>query len=846
MERICDRELSNFIMISKCGLCAPDVDCFGTLERILPPRHEHVVCSFEPLDGDNFKCQVRLKVSREEEAKNWLEDFKIGTDSTTWKVARTYPDAGKFNTFRVDLRCHHNTRYTSTRGKVTKNTSCPASVFIVLKRFMKHSRSKDSHLEEGLLFIVTLNYAHNHPLSCADALRRNDVSEATEEKLRSLFEHGHTPRSALDLLKYDLQEEHGDNYIYASADRSICPDVQFCYRLYAKIFRKRYGAASGDEMYVELERKVHEFNEEQGQLCAKIEVTPESQTIVAICTPLMKRVHENIKNSGEMIFVDSSGNCDRHDSRIFVVIVLTHSCAGDLPLGMIIMTSESMPTIQAGFSLLQSILPERAFFGRGAMGPQVVMTHDCKALRQGLHAVYPQSALILCVFHLMQALWRWLWDVHNQIRKRDRPYLLNISKELIYANSSLELETRFQQIQEDKVASRYPKFKEHVADIFARRDAWALCLHQTANLLLRGNVSNNFVESAMRVIKEKVFNRLKAFNVTQLFHFLVTRFTAYYERRLVDVSNNRLTNPAQSKYTGNVKDVNVDAIAKETDSTYTVPSAHSEDVYHVNTNLQTCTCPKGESGGPCKHQYAVVKKFNVTNTNFLPTITPHLRKLLYTIATGRDDVPNEWFANLHPAEQAKFPLDADEMMVVSTSHDPQIERLDSLSLQRDLDNNFLHRGKNTRSKSLSTKLEDMFQTLRFKLQEDKESFHTPLTKFVERFEQITTDSALVSALSTFGKYNGHALSKKSRHVSQRAMLTSTKIGVQPTAVSRRKTAVGGRLDLITGRLVKGTQNEHGYARQKGSVKRGVLPRSQRPAPHFPSQCVERNVALGRH
>ncbi|XP_071500591.1 uncharacterized protein [Diadema antillarum] len=703
---------------------------------------------------------------------------------------------------------------------------------------MKHSRSKDSHLEEGLLFIVTLNYAHNHPLSCADALRRNDVSEATKEKLRSLFEHGHSPSSALDLLKYDLQEEHGDNYIYASADRSICPDIQFCYRLYAKIFRKQYGAASGDEMYVDLERKIHEFNEEQGQICAKLEVTPESQTIVAICTPLMKRVHENFKNSGEMIFVDSSGNCDHHNSRIFVV--LTHSSAGGLPLGMIIMTSESMPTIQAGFSLLQSILPERAFFGRGAMGPQVVMTDDFKALRQGLHAVYPQSSLILCVFHLMQALRRWLWDAHNQIRKQDRPYLLDILKRLIYADSSLELETRFQQILEDEVASRYQKFKEHVADIFARHDAWALCLHQTANLPLRGNVTNNFVESAMKVIMEEEFNRLKlkAFNVTQLFHFLVTRFTAYYKRRLVDVSNNRLTNPAQSKYTGNVRDVNVDAIKKETDSTYTVPSAHSEDVYHVNTNLQTCTCPKGESGGPCKHQYAVVKKFNVTNTNFLPTTTPHLRKFLYTIATGRDDVPNEWFANLHPAEQAKFPPDADEMMVASTSRDPQIERLDSLSFQRDPDNDFLHRGKNTQSKSLSIKLEDMFQTLRFKLQEDEESFHTPLTKFVERFEQITTDSALVSALSTFGKYSGDSLSKKARHFSQQAMLTSTKIGIHPTAVSRRKTAVGGRRALITGRPVKGTQNEHGYARHKGSIKRGVLPRSQRPAPHSLSQCVE--------
>ena len=165
-----------------------------------------------------------------------------------------------------------------------------------------------------------------------------------------------------------------------------------------RYLRKSMGQLLVKEMYVDLDRKVHQFNDEQGQLCAKMEVTPDQQTIVAICTPLMQRVHESFKSSGEMIFVDSSGNCDRHNSRIF--LVLTHSPAGGLPLGMLVTTSESTPTIEAAFRLLQSVLPERAFFGRGVLGPQVVMTDDCTALRQGLHAVYPEACLILCIFHL--------------------------------------------------------------------------------------------------------------------------------------------------------------------------------------------------------------------------------------------------------------------------------------------------------------------------------------------------------------------------------------------------------------------------------------------------------------
>ena len=66
----------------------------------------------------------------------------------------------------------------------------------------------------------------------------------------------------------------------------------------------------------------------------------------------------------------------------------------------------------------------------------------------------------------------------------------------------------------------------------------------------------------MRVIKEKVFQRLKAYNVTQAVHFLCTRTEDYYVRRLVDVANNRMCNPSQSKYHAGDGDVNFNNIVK--------------------------------------------------------------------------------------------------------------------------------------------------------------------------------------------------------------------------------------------------------------------------------------------
>ena len=61
-------------------------------------------------------------------------------------------------------------------------------------------------------------------------MKHRDVSEETVTKLKELFESGHSPSSAHEVIQYDLQEEYAADYILASGDRAICPDLQFCYR----------------------------------------------------------------------------------------------------------------------------------------------------------------------------------------------------------------------------------------------------------------------------------------------------------------------------------------------------------------------------------------------------------------------------------------------------------------------------------------------------------------------------------------------------------------------------------------------------------------------------------------
>ena len=59
---------------------------------------------------------------------------------------------------------------------------------------------------------------------------------------------------------------------------------------------------------------------------------------VAICTPLMDRVHENIPQACEIAFIDSTSSLDHYNISMFVIS--TSHFGGGLPLGVLITSDE--------------------------------------------------------------------------------------------------------------------------------------------------------------------------------------------------------------------------------------------------------------------------------------------------------------------------------------------------------------------------------------------------------------------------------------------------------------------------------------------------------------------------
>ena len=79
-------------------------------------------------------------------------------------------------------------------------------------------------------------------------------------------------------------------------------------------------------------------------------------------------------------------------------------------------------------------------------------------------------------------------------------------------------------------------FAEYLRRLMARKEKWA---HSHRTVL---HHTNNYVESAFRILKDTVLERTRAYNVGHLLEFLGMWMDRYYTRRFLDAANGRLSN----------------------------------------------------------------------------------------------------------------------------------------------------------------------------------------------------------------------------------------------------------------------------------------------------------------
>ena len=288
-----------------------------------------------------------------------------------------------------------------------KNTNCPFSLSL------KVSISG--------LCIIKLSFIHNHSCHSLEASTFNSIPDHVLNEINDLFLKGESATTARHLFLKQLRLSCKDDIEFhiKRSNRLYAPRKRDFFHLYEKFVKDKFGGHD-NRMFDKLEESLLIYKETHPQSRIKYQMFDgdHQPLIIAIVTPLMLRVHHKIKQSSELVFVDSTSNCEEHNLKIF--LFCTHSVAGALPLGFLITSDEKEETLKQGFSFFKDCLPNDAFFGRGRdNGPSVFLTDNCTEEINSLKSVWPSSEYLLCLYHKLQQLWRWLTEKKHGISQFD-------------------------------------------------------------------------------------------------------------------------------------------------------------------------------------------------------------------------------------------------------------------------------------------------------------------------------------------------------------------------------------------------------------------------------------------
>jgi hypothetical protein len=596
--------------------------------------------------------------------------------------------------------------------------------------------------------IIVFN--HNHPINAAEVLRRRDVGVDVQAKFQRLFEAGYSPRSALEMHRYDLQMEHGDEYATKATDRRYCPDMQWCFRKYYQIFKADGDASSSSSernVKTTLQQRVEKYNEEHGEKSIASSFS-EHGIVVAMCSPLMKRVHRALQQAGELVFVDSlsSGACH-------VYMFMVNCEAGGLPLGIVVSTSDEETALIEGFELLKTLFPIDAFYGRGESGPQYFMTDDCATERNALTAAFPLSLSLLCQHHVLWAAWRWLWSDTSQVETQHRNGLYRLIEDAVRAQTYEALADAFTKVHYDETANQYGEFIAYVDQLLEKSTLWASCYRQDDSL--RNLNTDNTVETSVRIVKDKIFKRLKAFNLVHLVDFAMTKMEQYFERRLISIANGRLDKLKQTRSFPKDGKIILENVWRVQPDVIMVPKdAFSTAAYYVNATSWICSCPEGSNGAPCGHQWAALIKYQIECVYILPITNLATRKLFMYIASGIEDLPPDLFGSFHHDHNENVAQAV--ATVTSSEHHESVEHvsldMESTPIIDDEDvGERVHR-----LQIVEHRLQAFTASLSEKMQQYPTVYLPAVEAFLNSYARLATktNAGVLTALHCFGKYSG--------------------------------------------------------------------------------------------
>ena len=124
-----------------------------------------------------------------------------------------------------------------------------------------------------------------------------------------------------------------------------------------------------------------------------------------------------------------------------------------------ITSDETEETFTKGFKMLNCTPPNDAFFN-AIDEPLIFMTDNCDELRASIKKAWPKGTLLLCNFHILQQVWRWLYEKEHGIYKDDRVVTMKLFRAVLYTNNFESYEKAYKDLADSSSNSKIQELSQ--------------------------------------------------------------------------------------------------------------------------------------------------------------------------------------------------------------------------------------------------------------------------------------------------------------------------------------------------------------------------------------------------
>lgn len=597
-------------------------DDFPNLKEILPRHYDYYFESYEecePFEGEKrFTASFRIgqDAATKDQVREWINAFSSHS-LTTYRIDRTYPGETTWYVYRVDLRCHRNTKPNSHKRVKTphkKNTDCPAKMIIKIRQpRLSRRRRHETHLKKYPVEVILCHH-HNHSVMKNNSLKYRNPDAGVVDKFTRMYQAGYRPSAALEIHKRDLHLDFEDNFASAVEDRGLCPDINWCYRQFDLVSKAVAERNASDLQIQTVYQYISEYNAKCGSKCAAIKSFNDSSgsVVVALLSPLMRSVHTELSCSASIMLIESLAV---DYLRCKVYLLMTHSGSFRLPLGALITTSDTAVDLKRALDLYVELIPSQGFSGRGQAGPLFILMEDNDVQQTAVKETFPKSKVFLSPYFIIQKAWAVLWDTEVSSVHSCQLETFEMLKKAMCAESVVDFENYMEKIRLIGKELTAVNFFRYLEDLYVKKHEWAFCFMSGME---------NFPNSSFKLkdclvsMHDQFISTNKSCTMTELLQFLVDDTDHFYKQKLCRIVDGHYGDILSLLYNKNKR------VSDELEIVpyFKVKNVSNGQYYDVDMEAGLCSCSAGRTGRTCQHQYTIIQ-----NVNFGPIFQRQYRSV---------------------------------------------------------------------------------------------------------------------------------------------------------------------------------------------------------------------------